>query len=54
MSGRYPIHTGLQNGVISPTSPYGLPLDLTIIPEDLKRAGYDTHMIGYVYIYIYI
>ena len=58
-SGRYPIHTGLQVGVIRPTSPYGLPLDLTIIPEDLKRAGYKTHMIGLKYIisffvYIYI
>ena len=46
MSGRYPIHTGLQHGVIRPTSPYGLPLDLTIIPGDLKRAGYETHAIG--------
>ena len=71
MSGRYPIHTGLQHGVIGPTSPvhffifcihffgffsfilylcvcvyqqYGLPLSLSIIPQDLKKAGYDTHM----------
>ena len=48
MSGRYPIHTGLQHGVIAPVSPYGLPLDLTIIPEDLKKVGYSTHIIGYV------
>eukprot|EP01083_Nonionella_stella_P151167 482674_1 len=27
--GRYPIHTGLQHGVITPPSPYGLPLNLT-------------------------
>eukprot|EP01084_Bolivina_argentea_P120099 212891_1 len=46
MSGLYPIHTGLQHGVIRPTSPYGLPLDITILPQDLKRAGYQTHAIG--------
>eukprot|EP01084_Bolivina_argentea_P003676 6916_1 len=46
MSGRYPIHTGLQHAIISGASPYGLPLDLTIIPQDLKRVGYETHMLG--------
>eukprot|EP01083_Nonionella_stella_P068858 183142_1 len=44
--GRYPIHTGLQHSVISPPSPYGLPLNLTLLPQDLKRAGYTNHMIG--------
>jgi arylsulfatase B/arylsulfatase I/J len=46
MSGRYPIHSGLQDGVIDPTSPYGLPLLDVLLPQDLKRAGYDTHLIG--------
>ena len=46
MSGLYPIHTGLQHRIIGPTSPYGLPLDLTLIPQDLKKVGYDTHLIG--------
>eukprot|EP01084_Bolivina_argentea_P177263 306571_1 len=46
LSGLYPVHTGFQDGVIQTISGYGLPLDLTILPQDLKRAGYDTHMIG--------
>ncbi|CAH3181299.1 unnamed protein product [Porites lobata] len=46
LSGMYPIHTGLQNGVIGPTEPYGLPLNITILPQKLKEAGYSTHMIG--------
>ena len=48
MSGRYPIHDALQESVIAPVAPYGLPLDLTILPEQLKKAGYHTHIIGFV------
>ena len=48
MSGRYPIRDGLQQAVINPAAPYGMPLNLTILPEELKRAGYATHMVGYV------
>ncbi|KAL9987458.1 hypothetical protein ACROYT_G001771 [Oculina patagonica] len=29
-----------------PTSPYGLPLNLTTLPQKLKESGYATHMIG--------
>eukprot|EP01084_Bolivina_argentea_P274855 468610_1 len=46
LSGTYPIHTGLQHGVIGCAAPYGLPLHYTIIPQDLKSVNYGTHIIG--------
>lgn len=46
MSGRYPIHTGLQHGVIYPGEPWGLPLDETLIPKVLKQYNYSTHARG--------
>lgn len=46
MSGKYPIHTGLQHYVIAGSQPYGLPLSLKTLPQYLKTLGYKTHMIG--------
>lgn len=46
MSGRYQIHTGLQHSVIHPDQANALPIDNTILPEQLKHCGYDTHMVG--------
>ena len=46
MSGRYPIHDGMQDQVIPDDSPYGLNLNLSLLPQELKRAGYSTHMLG--------
>ena len=46
MTGRYPIHTGRQHGVLWPQEPRGLFTNLTLMPEYLKRLGYHTHMVG--------
>ena len=37
----YWLIVGLQNGVIGPLEPYGLPLNITILPQKLKEAGKD-------------
>lgn len=46
LSGRHPIHTGLQYSVIQGEEPYGLPLEFEILPQYLKKLGYSTHAIG--------
>ncbi len=40
LSGRYQIHTGLQHGVIRPSQPNGLPLEIPTLADKLKEAGY--------------
>ena len=46
MTGRYPMRTGLQTGVIFPSHTYGLPLDERTLPQALHEAGYATLMTG--------
>ena len=46
MSGRFPINTGLQVSTISPAKPYGMPLSITTLAEQLQRVGYETHGFG--------
>ncbi|XP_053408554.1 arylsulfatase B-like isoform X8 [Mercenaria mercenaria] len=49
MSGRHPIHTGLQRGVIVGAAKYGLPLEEKIMPQWFQQLGYRTHMVGKEY-----
>lgn len=46
LSGLYPIRTGLQNSVIQGAEPWGLPLEVEIMPRYLKEIGYETHLVG--------
>ena len=46
MTGRYPVHTGRQHGVLWPEEPAGLFTNLTLLPEYLGLLGYETHMVG--------
>jgi len=39
LSGRYPIHTGMQHSIIQTEEPFGLPLNLKILPQALKKAA---------------
>ena len=45
-TGRYPSHTGIGPGVISPTEAYGMPKEETMLAQIMKRAGYATAAIG--------
>ncbi|XP_072026941.1 arylsulfatase J-like isoform X2 [Amphiura filiformis] len=46
MTGRHPIHTGMQHQTVGGPTPYGLPLNETTIAQRLKTLGYMTHMVG--------
>ncbi|XP_077994914.1 arylsulfatase I-like [Glandiceps talaboti] len=46
MTGRHPIHLGLQHDVIYGAQPYGLRLNETTMAQYLQQLGYTTHMVG--------
>ena len=46
MAGRYPIHLGLQHGVILDSVPEAVPINETLAPQYMKAAGYATHIVG--------
>lgn len=46
LSSVHPIHTGLQNYVILTAHPYGMPLNVKILPQYLKDYNYSTHAVG--------
>lgn len=39
MTGKYPIHTGMQHNVLFAAEPRGLPLSETLLPQHLKKLG---------------
>ncbi|KAH8421017.1 hypothetical protein KR222_003996, partial [Zaprionus bogoriensis] len=46
MTGKYPIHTGMQHTVLYAAEPRGLPLDLKLMPQYLNDLGYTSHIAG--------
>ncbi|CBY30794.1 unnamed protein product [Oikopleura dioica] len=46
MTGRYNIRYGMQSGVIKPDEPEAIPLSETLLPQALKKCGYNTSMHG--------
>ncbi|XP_067658829.1 arylsulfatase B-like [Haliotis asinina] len=46
MSGMYPFHAGTQHATIHRGQAACVPLNYTFLPQELKKLGYATHMIG--------
>ncbi|ESO91397.1 hypothetical protein LOTGIDRAFT_105309 [Lottia gigantea] len=46
LSGYYPFKTGFQHFVLGAYQNVCLPLDLTLLPQQMKKAGYATHAVG--------
>lgn len=46
MTGRHPIHTGMQHTVLYAAEPRGLSLAERLLPEHLRHLGYATHIVG--------
>ncbi|XP_065368722.1 arylsulfatase B [Calliphora vicina] len=46
MTGKYPIHTGMQHTVLYGAEPRGLPLNEKIMPQYFNDLGYSSHIAG--------
>jgi len=46
LTGKYPFHIGRQKRALKPLQPTGLSIKHTTLPQQLKRLGYNTHMVG--------
>lgn len=46
MTGKYPIHTGMQHTVLFGAEPRGLPLSEVLLPQYLHARGYDCRIVG--------
>ena len=45
LSGRHPIHTGMQHDVLNAAEPWAFPLKFRLLPEYLKKLNYKTHAV---------
>nr|KAG5711161.1 hypothetical protein BaRGS_004805 [Batillaria attramentaria] len=45
-TGVYPFHMGLQHNKMRPYVPVFVPEKIKLLPQYLKKLGYDTHMVG--------
>ena len=48
LTGKFPHRLGLSHGFIAAGAPYGLPLEERTMAEQLRDAGYATHIVGKV------
>ncbi|CAL1286142.1 unnamed protein product [Larinioides sclopetarius] len=46
LTGKYPIRLGLQHSAFNVGEASGLPLKEVILPQQLKKLGYQTHIVG--------
>ncbi|XP_055695304.1 arylsulfatase B [Lutzomyia longipalpis] len=46
MTGKYPVHLGMQHTVLYAAEPRGLPLKEKLLPEHLRNLGYVNHIVG--------
>ncbi|EDO49172.1 predicted protein, partial [Nematostella vectensis] len=46
MTGKYPIHMGVQHDTLHNRQPFGVPLTEKFLPEFLREMGYQTHAVG--------
>ncbi|XP_046374479.1 arylsulfatase B-like isoform X1 [Haliotis rufescens] len=46
MSGMYPFHAGMQHMALNHGQNVCVPLNYTFLPQELKKLGYATHIIG--------
>ncbi|XP_072142229.1 arylsulfatase B-like [Dermacentor andersoni] len=46
LTGLYAIRTGLQAFTLDVADPWGLPLNVRLLPEYLREIGYETHLVG--------
>ncbi|XP_077515238.1 arylsulfatase B-like [Amblyomma americanum] len=46
MTGLYPMRIGMQGLAVDVAEPWGLPLDIRILPQYLSDLGYESHLIG--------